>query len=228
MTRYASAFLERLAASFEANRDAARAAEMTAYVRGQFAFIGIGSPARGAMIRAASAGLGRPTERDLTDLARACWRREARDYQYAACKMLRRHATTLSSGSLAVIEELIATKSWWDTVDELAIHVVGSLVKRDGELVRVMDEWIASENIWLARTAILHQARYRADIDERRLFAYCRRRAGDTEFFIRKAIGWALREYAKTHPTAVARFVRDNDAVLSGLSKREALKHVAS
>lgn len=89
-----------------------------------------------------------------------------------------------------------------------------------------MDEWIASEKIWLARTAILHQTRYKADTEEDRLFAYCLRRASDTEFFIRKAIGWALREHAKTNPAAVRRFVRENEALLSGLSKRDALKHL--
>ena len=194
-------------------------------MRGQFAFIGIVSAPRDALMRAAEAGLGDPSERDLVDLARACWKREDRDYQHVACRMLRRHVRVLTPSFVPVAERLITTKSWWDTVDELATIVVGSLVKRYPELGRTMDVWIASENIWLARTAILHQTRYKADTDEKRLFAYCTRRAPDTEFFIRKAIGWALREYGKTNPAAVKRFVSKNDAVLSGLSKREALKY---
>ena len=227
MSRFSSTFLERLTASFEKNRDPVRAADMTAYVRGQFAFVGIGSPQRETLIRAAAEELGMPTERDLTDLALACWKRKDRDYKYAACKMLRRHAGALSRDFLGVAERLITTKSWWDTVDELAAHVVGPLVKRHAMLGETMDRWIGSENIWLARTAILHQTRYEGDTDERKLFAYCLRRAPDTEFFIRKAIGWSLREYAKTHPAAVKRFVSENEALLSGLSSREALKHFA-
>ena len=203
-----------------------RAASMTAYMRGQFAFVGIGSPERDALMRAAEAGLGEPSERDLTDLASACWKREDRDYQHVACKILRRHVRVLTPPFVPTAERLITTKSWWDTVDELATHVVGTLVKRNPELGRTMDSWIASENIWLARTAILHQTRYKGDTDAARLFAYCLRRAPDTEFFIRNAIGWALREYAKTNPAAVKRFVVQNEAALSGLSKREALKHV--
>jgi 3-methyladenine DNA glycosylase AlkD len=226
LSRYSAAFLERLTPALESNRDPRRAAEITAYMRGQFAFIGIGSAARDALMLHAADGLGMPSECDLSDLALACWKRADRDYQHVACRMLRRHTSVLTPSSLAVLERLITTKSWWDTVDELATHVVGSLVKRNPKLAKTMDAWIASENIWLARTAILHQTRYKGDTDEERLFAYCRCRAPDTEFFIRKAIGWALREYGKTNPAAVKQFVADNEAALSGLSKREALKHV--
>ena len=198
---------------------------MTAYMRGQFAFLGINSAERDALLRATAEGLGAPSERDLTDLARACWRKKDREYQYAAVTMLRRHFESLSPRFITVMETLLGTKSWWDTVDELAIHVVGPLVKRYPELGATMDAWVASDNVWLARTAILHQVRFRDDTDEKKLFAYCLRRAPDTEFFIRKAIGWALREYGKTNPAAVKRFVKRNEAVLSGLSKREALKY---
>lgn len=226
MTRFSSVFLQRLGASFEEHRDPARAEEMSAYLRGQFSFIGIAAPARGPLIRAALDGLRKPTERDLADLGLACWRRREREYQYAACFTLRRHAGVLGPGFIDVAERLITTRSWWDTVDELAGHVVGPLVRRHPELGGTMDAWIDSKNIWLARTAILHQTRYKHATDARKLFGYCRKRASDTDFFIRKAIGWALREYAKTDPTAVKHFVRRNGAVLSGLSKREALKHI--
>ena len=198
---------------------------MAAYLRGQFPFIGIPAPGRVALVRAALDGLGKPTERDLADLGRACWRRREREYQYAACFTLRRHAAVPGPGFIEVAQQLITTKSWWDTVDELTGHLVGPLVRHHPELGAAMDAWIDSENIWLARTAILHQTRYKHDTDAKKLFAYCRKRASDGEFFIRKAIGWALREYAKIDPAAVKGFVRRNDAVLSGLSKREALKH---
>ena len=125
---------------------------------------------------------------------------------------------------LADVEPLITSKSWWDTVDSLAGHTVGVLVAQHPELASTMDEWISSEDIWLARTAILHQLGYKAKTDRDRLFAYCLRRAADREFFIRKAIGWALREYSKTDAKAVHAFVRTNAGTLSSLSSKEALK----
>ncbi len=82
----------------------------------------------------------------------------------------------------------------------------------------------ATTVVWLARTALIHQLRYRADTDADRLFAYCLRRANDTDFFIRKAIGWALREYSKTDGGAVVRFLRENGPAFSGLSRNEAMK----
>jgi 3-methyladenine DNA glycosylase AlkD len=102
--------------------------------------------------------------------------------------------------------------------------VVGPLVSRYPDLALTMDDWIASDNIWLARTAIIHQERFKDRTDVERLFSYCLLRAADRDFFIRKAIGWALREYSKTDADAVRRFVADHGSELSPLSQREALK----
>ena len=103
---------------------------------------------------------------------------------------------------------------------------MGTLVKTHSELAATMDRWIDDPNIWVARTAILHQLRYKHDLDEARLFRYCERRASDTEFFIRKALGWALRDYARVAPDAVRQFVESHEDELSGLTKREAMKHL--
>src|SRR5262252_6032459 len=115
-----------------------------------------------------------------------------------------------------------STKSWWDTVDGLATGAAGPLVAAHPELRTVMDSWVESENIWLARAAILHQERYRERTDSELLFAYCLRRAADREFFVRKAVGWALRSYAKVAPDVVAQFLTGHGAALSGLSSWEA------
>lgn len=119
----------------------------------------------------------------------------------------------------------MTAKSWWDTVDSLA-HAVGALVLAHPELAAEMDRWIADEDLWLRRVALLHQLDFGAQTDARRLFDYCARSAGETDFFARKAIGWALRQYSKTDPDAVCRFVAEHDAVLSPLSKREALRAI--
>ena len=102
--------------------------------------------------------------------------------------------------------------------------MVGPIVRRDRSLDAVMDAWIDDDDLWLARAAILHQNRWRDATDPERLFRSCERRAGDTDFFIRKAIGWALREYTRVDPDAVRAFLAAHDSELSGLSKREALK----
>ena len=224
---YVATFMAKLEVLFEEQRDPARAPAMAAYMRDQFAFYGIPAPAQRAAAREAAAGLAPPTEADLASLAGACWARPQREWQYAACDALARGATRCSAALLDTVEHLIVTKSWWDTVDSLAAQTTGALVTAHPQLAATMDAWIEADNFWLARTAILHQLKYKAATDAARLFGYCERRAADREFFIRKAIGWALREYSKTDPAAVQRFVADHDARLSGLSKREALRRMA-
>ncbi|MEX2081800.1 MAG: DNA alkylation repair protein, partial [Dehalococcoidia bacterium] len=105
----------------------------------------------------------------------------------------------------------------------LAANVAGRLVRDHPELAGTMDRWVEAEDMGLARTAILHQLRFKGATDSQRLFRYCEQKAPETEFFIRKAIGWALREYSKTDAGAVRRFVAEHDGELSGLSRREAL-----
>jgi 3-methyladenine DNA glycosylase AlkD len=119
---------------------------------------------------------------------------------------------------------MLITKSWWDTVDAVAADIVGRLVQRHPALVKTMDAWIADDNMWLQRTAILHQLRFKDQTDEKRLFGYCLKHGSQKEFFIRKAIGWALREYSKTNPAAVKKFVKT--APLTNFSKKEAMKWV--
>jgi 3-methyladenine DNA glycosylase AlkD len=202
---------------------------MAAYMRHQFAFVGLTRSDRDRLDRLLLAGTRAPTEADLTRLAEACWKLPEREYQYFAVGYLRRWVPRLpaSADFLAVVEQLIVAKSWWDTVDELAQHVVAGLVLHYPELNATMDSWIAGNNVWLARTAIIHQDRFKDRTDPERLFRYCLLRAADRDFFIRKAIGWALREYSKTDAHAVRRFVAAHASELSPLSQREALKWLA-
>ena len=222
---WADAALERLDVAFSAARDPEAAVAMRAYMRDQFDFVGIQSAARTAIARDAFAGLGRPTADDVLAFAHESWARPERDHQYVAARLLRRHVTLLDATAIDDLRTLTITKSWWDTVDELSRNVVGPLVLAHPELVEVMDRWIDDDDLWLARTAILHQGTSKAATDADRLFRYCLRRAADTEFFLRKAIGWALRDYSKVDQAAVRAFVAAHDAELSGLSKREALRY---
>jgi 3-methyladenine DNA glycosylase AlkD len=222
----ATTILARLTGTYQAHRDPVQAASMKAYMRDQFPFVGLKQAEQARLSRQILDGTGRPTEAELTAVARGCWKLPEREYQYFAVAYLRRWVPALpaSPAFLTVVEPLITTRSWWDTIDALAQHVVGSLVAMYPELAATMDEWVHRDNFWLARTAILHQCRYRDRTDTERLFTYCLARAGDKEFFIRKSIGWALREYSKTDGTAVRAFVDQHAGELSPLSQREALK----
>ncbi|MGC9665731.1 DNA alkylation repair protein [Planosporangium sp. 12N6] len=226
LTPLARTVLDRLRASFGSAADAAKAGPMRAYMRDQFAFLGIPTPQRRALSREVLAGLARPDEDDLRAAAHACWERPEREYQYFACDWLARDARTCSPEFLVTARTLVTTKSWWDTVDALAAHLVGPIVARHPETVATLDGWLRDDDLWLVRTAILHQVRYREHTDADRLFRYCLARAGHRDFFIRKAIGWALREYARFDPDSVRAFVRAHERVLSPLSVREALRNV--
>ncbi|MBK7167446.1 MAG: DNA alkylation repair protein [Candidatus Microthrix sp.] len=163
---------------------------------------------------------------ELIAFAAACWEEPEREFAYVACDVLRTQAPRLEPRHLDAVRSLLTARSWWDTIDPLATRTVGTMVRTNPELVGTMDRWVHSDDFWLARTAILHQLLFGEATDAQRLLSYCEARAGDDEFFIRKAIGWALRQYARVDPAAVRTFVVAHDGELSGLTKREALKHL--
>ena len=217
--------LSRLISAYSGAADPERAVGTRAYMRNQFEFLGLATPARRALSREVLAGLPKPGPDELRAVALACWELPEREYQYFACDLLAAHARTLTPDFLATVRHLVTTKSWWDTVDALASKVVGPVVARYPQTVATTDGWLVDENMWLARTAILHQLAYKERTDTARLFRYCLARADHRDFFIRKAIGWALRQYAWTDPAAVHRFVTAHAAELSPLSIREATKN---
>ncbi|MFD8969731.1 DNA alkylation repair protein [Streptomyces sp. NPDC059568] len=217
--------LERLTAVYPTAADPLRAEKSVAYMKGIAPFLGIPAPRCRALARTVLEGTARPDETDCAAIALRCWELPEREYQYFAVDYLRRYSGRCSSGFLPVVRHLVSTVPWWDTIDPLAAHVAGALVTADPALKADMDRWVDDENLWVARTALLHQLTYKAGTDAARLFDYCLRRADHPDFFIRKAIGWCLREYAKTDPAAVREFVEGARDRLSPLSIREALKH---
>lgn len=204
----------------------ADAEPMQAYMKDRFEFLGIkAGPRREASKPFIDAGADAESD-ELVEAALALWRYDRREFHYVGSDLLKRWRRRLEPDAIETVEELITTNSWWDTVDVLAAHVVGSLVERHGDLVQIMDEWITDENIWLARAAIIHQLFYKEATDTDRLFGYATQQMGHTDFFIRKAIGWSLRQYSRIDADAVVAFVDAHADELSGLTKREALKHV--
>ncbi|ARK29060.1 DNA alkylation repair protein [Halalkalibacter krulwichiae] len=201
-----------------------KATVMSAYMKNQFQFLGIQTPER----RRISAQLFKKWEvgkkpidwKFIFDL----WEQSEREYQYVGVDYLRKSKNYLFADDLTQIKEIITVKSWWDTVDLIASGVVGYIVRTFPEQAKVMDGWIKDDNMWVKRTAILHQLSFKEYTDEERLFYYCEKHANDTEFFIAKAIGWALRQHGKTNPQSVIEFVERT--AIQNLSKREALKHL--
>lgn len=214
-------FVAQVQAQLQALGDPAKAAAMAAYMRGRFAFLGIPTPQRRLKTQALiSAFTGDPVA-----AASALWALPEREYQYVAVDLLRRRPRQLAGKHLPALEDMVLAKSWWDTVDGLAV-TIGDVVLSEPALAGRMDELIDSPEMWLRRVALLHQLEYKERTDEQRLFRYCLLCAHEPEFFIRKAIGWALRQYARTNPAAVRQFLTINRAQLSGLSWREAAKHL--
>lgn len=207
--------------------DPALSAPMRAYQRDQFPFLGIQTPTR----RQAVAQLIRQpfTRPELLAVARALWAQPEREYQYVAVDLLARHARQLTPDDLPALLALVQDKSWWDTVDGLA-KVVGTVFRRargpGAEPQTAMDEALCHDSFWVRRIALLHQLGWGRETDTARLFRYAAALAPETEFFIRKAIGWSLRDYARHDPDAVRSFVATQGNRLSGLSRREALKHL--
>ncbi|WP_034639561.1 DNA alkylation repair protein [Chitinilyticum aquatile] len=219
-------FTSDLLTGLGAQCDAANAATMHAYQRKQFAFAGVKTPARRQiatpLIRAARQSF---DEADYVSCAMRLWAEPWRECQYVAVDLLCDHARHFGPDMLAVLDTLIGSKSWWDTNDALASNVLGPLLRHHPQLLADIDDWAAGERLWHARCAILHQLRYGAQTDSARLFGYCRQQAGHPDFFMQKAIGWALRQYCRHDAEAVTAFVAGMGSALSSLSRREALRH---
>nr|WSW70520.1 DNA alkylation repair protein [Streptomyces sp. NBC_00995] len=222
----ADTVMERLTVLYPTAADPARARSAAAYMKHAAPFLGIPTPGRRALSRTVLEGPARPAEPDCAAIALRCWALPEREYHYFAVDYLRRHVARCSSGFVPVLRHLLTTVPRWDTVDLLAAHVAGPLVTADPELRRTMDGWIEDDDVWIVRTALLHQLGFAAATDADRLFTYCLRRADHPDYFIRKAIGWSLREYARTDPQAVREFVEGARDRLAPLSVREATKHL--
>lgn len=216
-------YLQPLIDLFEKNADAETAVPMAKYMRDQFPFLGLKSPARKALTKQFLAQNGKPPPAALETIIRDLWALPQREYQYTAMDLLDRMRRQLKPEHIGLVEHLITTKSWWDTIDGLASHTVGYLFATYPQVqVATLPRWRSSDNFWLRRTTLLFQLGYKQNTDAALLFSLIEENLDSDEFFIQKAIGWSLREYSKVAPEAVQKYVAETN--LAPLSQREALK----
>ena len=218
-------YVRGLKALFEQHADPSQAPGMKKYMRDQFEYLGIKSPQFKELMREFIAANGLPPVNDLDAILRELWSLPQREFQYAANSLLGRLEKQIPASLIKTMEYMIVTKSWWDTVDTIAGGTLGVHFQRFLEVrEKYLAKWRKSENFWLRRACILFQLNYKAETDFELLCEIIRENLGAKEFFINKAIGWALRQYARTDPKAVKKFVRATP--LHPLSRREAMKHL--
>ncbi|MDO6387870.1 DNA alkylation repair protein [Uliginosibacterium sp. 31-12] len=220
---FAASLREQLAAQAEPSR----AGPMAAYMQQRFAFFGLPTPARRAAVKPLLASLGKAPDPDwLLAVAQALWAFDERECQYVAVDLLVKFAARLEARHEPQLAALVQAKAWWDSVDLLAAHVYGGLCRRAPALRARLDGYATHEDIWLRRVAILHQLMYAGDTDRVRLAATLAANLDQTDFFIRKAMGWALRQFARTDPAWVRAWLEAHGGQVSGLTRREALKRL--
>ncbi len=219
-------YVRQIKALFGAHANPREAAGMQRYMRDQFEYLGIKGPVIGALLRQHVEAHGLPPLPDLDPILRDLWALPQREFQYAATILLGRREPELPAGFIRTLEYLLVTKSWWDTVDTIATGTVGLHFKRYPSVkARSLAKWRRSSNFWLRRACILFQLKYKQETDFGLMQEIIRENLGSQEFFINKAIGWALRQYTRVDPQGVRRFVAETP--LNPLSAREALKWLA-
>jgi 3-methyladenine DNA glycosylase AlkD len=230
-TRANSALLAALRAGLATVADPTQAEPMRAYMKSEMPYLGVKATALRRVCRVlfAEHPLGGCGEWEAT--VRALWREASyREERYAAIELAgdRRYRACQTLDALELYDEMIVSGAWWDYVDTLAIHQIGDLLRRYPDVIAAtMLAWSRDADRWRRRTAIICQNSFKAATDEALLFACIEPNVSDRVFFIRKGIGWALREYAKTAPDSVRAFVAAHNSTISPLSRREALKHLS-
>ena len=199
---------------------------MKAYMKNKFEFFGINSPLRKELVKAIKKEFTFTIDDALWPLIDNLWHAEQRELQYIALDILNPLASKMNADNLPALEKMIVTKSWWDTVDMIAPSLIGKVFLKDSSCRdSYVYKWMDSENIWLQRSAIIFQLKYGKNTDVDLLAEAILKNDLSKEFFVRKAQGWALRQYSKHNPVFVRQFVEANPQ-LSGLTQREALRAI--
>ncbi|MDP8202521.1 MAG: DNA alkylation repair protein [Candidatus Tenebribacter burtonii] len=216
-------YIESLIKLYKANANPDNAAPMAKYMKDLFPYLGIKTPRRKELFQEFIKENSLPQISELKQITLDLWDLPEREFQYVAIGLLKKYTNKWNEDFIDLFEQLIVTKSWWDSVDGLASWMVGEHFKRFPNIRdKYIDRWMRSGNMWLQRACLLFQLGYKEKTDEILMKNLIMSLNGSKNFFINKAIGWILREYSKTNAQAVINFVNNNE--LANLSRREALK----
>jgi 3-methyladenine DNA glycosylase AlkD len=219
--------VQQLELEFEKNRNEFEAEGMSRYMKNRFTYFGIKKPKRAVIQKQWFSIIPKDfTQEHKRELVLELWQKEQREFHYVAMDFMAKWKDKeLVSEDSEFIEFLLTNHSWWDSVDALASNYLGRYLRvfpKQREIV--IKSWRKSENRWLRRSCLIFQLRYKSQTNFELLKSLILEFKHEKEFFIQKAIGWSLREYAKTNPVSVRNFVEESG--IQGLAKREALKHI--
>jgi 3-methyladenine DNA glycosylase AlkD len=219
-------FISSLEKAFNENSNTENAAAMTKYMRNIFSFFGIKTLERRQIFKKIWKANQQEVSLNAREIALELFQKQQREFHYCAVEILIQELNQkYKKEDIQLIEKLIITNSWWDSIDFLSKYLLGNyLLQFPEETDSVILKFSSSENMWLNRSAILFQLGYKEKTNFNVLKLVCEKHKISTEFFIQKAIGWALREYAKTNPEAVRNFVSISS--LKKLSEKEAMKNI--
>lgn len=219
-------FISELEISFYQIASKERALPMEAYMKNHFTFLGIKTTPRRNLFKEIWRIHSEEVKQNAREIALELYNKKQREFHYCAIEILMKELKKKNQKEdIKLIEKLIVTHSWWDSVDTIAKYLLGNyLAQFPEEIPKVLNQFSSSSNMWLNRSAILFQLDYKAETDASLLFFVCEKHKESKEFFIQKAIGWALRDYSRFNPKGVTDFVSKTD--LKPLSKREALRNL--
>lgn len=216
-----------LHAEYEPLADHDKAVEMAAYMKTDMPFWGIQKPDREPIYRELAKKFAPADHDEYSQVILKLWSGKRREDKYAALDYAVRCKKFIDKSMIPLYEDLVRDGAWWDLVDPLATLLIGVAFLSDQKAVKpIVKEWIEDDDMWIRRTAILSMNKHKEKTDEKLLYDFCLRRAHEKEFFIRKAIGWALREYSYKAPDSVIKFLKTNRSKLSPLSYREGAKQL--
>lgn len=222
---YPASYVKDIDNTFKENQNAENEKEMKRYMKDKFDFYGIKAPDRRKLVKEYLKKENRPAYENLDIVTKKLWQLPHRENQYFTVELLQKYNKEFEEEIIKLFEYMITNKSWWDTVDAISKKIVGEYFKIYRKNIdKYMEKWINSDNIWLKRTTLLFQLGYKEKTDEKLMFELIGRLKNEDEFFVQKAIGWALREYSKINPEKVKQFVENTE--LSNLAKKEGLKRI--
>jgi 3-methyladenine DNA glycosylase AlkD len=219
-------YLIPLQKQLKASADSENAFNQAAYMKNKFKFFGLTTDLRREVCKPFLQKDILPAKQNVESIVKTLWEMPQREYHYFAQELLAKYQKQFQEEDIGLLEYLIVNNSWWDSVDFIAANLIGQYFKLYPKKRKAyITKWISSGNMWLQRTCLLFQLKYKKETDTALLTDVIKKLTPSKEFFINKAIGWALREYSKTDPKWVKDFVSAHS--LSNLSKKEALKVIS-